>query len=302
MAGLSVSSVSTSNIAALANASTLVGSISSLLLATPNPSQTKGYQPQNASTSTGLLSLLQPPPGLLFNYEGEQTATFESDITDHFIEDNTAIQDQIALKPIIITTHGFIAELTNAPATGAQGLLQQATNTLTSLGSFAPALSSTAQNTYNQASAAYQLGTSAVNSSISAISSLGGSQGESVIGSIGGTIVKSNNQNKQQTIFQQLYGYWQQRTQFTIQTPWAIFQNMAILRVRAVQDGETNTITDFEVSFKQLNFASTALGSQLQTQGRLQSQSAPLTNLGNGALNPSTTTVQSAISTQTGSP
>lgn len=296
---LSIPSVSTSSVAALANASTLVGSITGLLLASPNPSSTKGYQPQNAPSSTGLISLLSPPPGLLFNYEGEQTATFESDVTDHFIEDNTAIQDQVALKPVIITTHGFIAELTNAPATGAQGLLQQATNTLTSLGSFAPVLSSTAQNTYNTASAAYMLGTSAANSAISAISSLGGPTGESVIGSIGGTIAKASNQNKQQVIFQQLFGYWQTRTQFTIQTPWAIFQNMVILRVRSIQDAETNTITDFEVSFKQLNFASTALlGSQLQTQGRLQSQSASAQNLGTGALNQSPTSVQSAVTNQ----
>lgn len=288
--------LNTSSVAALSSATTLIGSLSNLLLASPQTTQ--GYQPQNVPSATGLTSLLQGPSSLIFHYEGEQSATLSSDITDHFIENNTAIQDQIALKPVTITTHGFIGELNNVPPAGLGSLLSLVSNTLTSIAPFAPALASGAQNAYNQASAGYMLASNAVNGAISAVSSLGGS-GESVIGSIGSEINVANNQNKQQIFFQQLYGYWQTRTLFTIQTPWAIFQNMAILTCRPVQSGEDRTITDFEVTFKQMNFASTALlSTQLVSQGRAATQSATNQSNGNISLNPSTS-VSSGLATQT---
>lgn len=58
-----------------------------------------------------------PPPGIagfLFDIRGEESAEVSSEITDHYVEDNTAIQDQVALKPEIITVRGMVAELTNA--------------------------------------------------------------------------------------------------------------------------------------------------------------------------------------------
>lgn len=292
--------LNTSSVAALASGTTLLGGLTNLLAASPQTTQ--GYQPQNVPSATGLISLLTGPSSLLFHYEGENTATFSSDITDHFIEDNTAVQDQIALKPVLVTVHGFIGELNNVPPAGLGGLLQLATNTLSAVGAFAPGLSSTAQNAYNQASAGYMLASSLVNTVVSGVSSLGGTSGESVIGSIGGTITKASNQNKQQTYFQQFYGYWQTRTLFTIQTPWAIFQNMAILNVRAIQDESTRVITDFEVSFKQMNFTSAALGAQLQTQARLQSQSALLQSAGTNALNPASTSIAGATANQVAQP
>lgn len=289
--------INSSSIAALATAGNLIGGLTNLLVATPQ--STQGYQPQNVPSATGLISLLTGPSSLMFHYEGEQTATFTSDISDHFIEDNTAVQDQIGLRPVIVTTHGFIGELNNVPPSLGGGLLNLATNALSSIGAFAPGLTNSAAKAYATASSTYMLASSALNAVVGAVSSIGGASGESVIGSIGGTISKASNQNKQQTYFQQFYGYWQTRTLFTIQTPWAIFQNMAIQSVKAVQDGETNTISDFEVTFKQMNFTNAALASALQTQARLQSQSAVQQNNGTSSLNPSPTSLTSAISTQT---
>lgn len=272
--------VTQSNVGALSAVSNLVGSLTNLILATPQTTQ--GYQPQNAPPQNALISLLTGPPGILFHYEGEQSATLSSDITDHFIENNSSIQDQVALKPVVITTHGFIGELNNVPPP-ALALLQQTNNTLLAVSSYSPTLTVSSQESYNKAFAAYQLAQSATNAAISAVSSISGNSGESVIGSINGTITKASNQNKQQTYFQQFYGYWQTRTLFTLQTPWAVFQNMAILNLRAVQSAETRTITDFEVSFKQINYATT-LVSGAQAQGRLTSQSAANQNNGTNAL------------------
>ena len=262
------------SLSSLSSATTLATSLSNLILVTP--SSTLGYQPQNKPDALGNISTANPPPSLLFHYEGEQTATLTSDITDHYVEDNTAVQDQISLKPPIITTHGFIGELNNVPPP-ALALLQSAASKLTVVSAYTPALSSTALLAYNEAFFAYQIASSAVNSAVSAWSSLSGSAGESVIN--GQSIKIQANQNQQQTYFQSFYGYWQQRTLFTVQTPWAVFQNMAIQSLRAIQDAETRVITDFEVTFKLIRFVQTASTASL-LQNRAAAAGASLTNLG----------------------
>ncbi len=266
-----------------------ISALSGLLVATPNT--VSGYQPQNQPDANGNVSNVNQPPSLLFHYEGEQTVTFESDITDHYIEDNTAIQDQISLKPVIITTHGFIGELNNVPPK-ALSFLRTAAGKLTVVSAYAPVLSSTALLAYNEAFFAYQNAASLANSAVSAWSSLTGSGGENVIGSNGlgnsfnaQTGKVTGGQNQQQTYFQQFFGYWQQRYLFTVQTPWAIFQNMAIQRLRAIQSEETKVITDFEVSFKMIRIAQTASNSQLSPvlQGRLANQASAIQNLGSSS-------------------
>lgn len=292
--------INSSSISALSSASTLIGSLTNLLLASPQTTQ--GYQPNNASGPTGLTSLLPGPPSILFNYEGEQSINVSSDITDHFIENNTSIQDQIALKPITISTHGFIGELNNVPPP-ALALIQQAQNTLVAIGGYSPTLTLAAQQQYNSAFASYQLVQSATNAAISAVSSISGNSGESVIGSNNSALKPLSNQNQQQTYFQLLYGYWQTRTLFTVQTPWAIFQNMAILTLNPVQGGEDRMITDFGVTFKQMNIASTSLvTAQLQGSGRNITQSAPNQVNGTTAVNPGGPTVSTGLSNMAASP
>jgi hypothetical protein len=264
------------DISALSQVTNAATTLSNLVLVSPQ--NTIGYQPNSAPSSNGTPSAL--PPALLFHYEGEQTVSLQSDITDHFVEDNTAIQDQIALKPEEISTHGFIGELNNVAPT-ALAPVKAVADKLTSIGAYTPALSVTALLLYNTAFQLYQVGANAVNSAVSAWSSVTGTGGESVIGSNGLTI--QPNQTKQQLMFQQFYGYWQTRTLFTVQTPWAVFQNMAIKSLVAIQDDKTNVITDFNVTFKMMRFASTQIVSTLDSsnfQGRGAFQSAGPTDLG----------------------
>lgn len=272
------------DLAGISNFTTAATALSNLILVSPQ--KTVGYQPQNAPSWKKDTSV--PPPAILFNYEGEQSVALSSDITDHYIENNTAIQDQIALRPEIITTNGFIGEL-NDVAPAALKPIQQIAQKLVTIGAYTPQLSATAQLAYNEAFLAYQIGTNLVNSAVSSWSSITGSGGQSVINGAG--ITPQPNQTKQQIYFQQFYGYWKNRTLFTIQTPWAIFQDMAIQSLRAVQDAETRVITDFEVTFKLMRFAATlstpnTLNSN-NFQGRGKYQSSSTVDLGTSALEPS---------------
>jgi hypothetical protein len=253
-----------------------------------SPQKTQGYQPQNPPNADGTPNTAQQPPSLLFHYEGENQSILESDITDHYIEDNTAIQDQIALRPEIVTVDGYIGELNNIPPP-ALAILQQIANKLTIVSAYTPVLSATAELAYAEALLAYQTAANAVNSATSAWSSLNGTGGENVIGTNGlgssfnaATGKVSNSQNKQQVMYQQFYGYWRARQLFTVQTPWAVFQNMSILRLQATQEADTNVITGFKVTFKMMRFSNTATTAGLSPilQGRASQQGSSLVDIG----------------------
>lgn len=280
------------NLSQLSNATTAATALSNLILVTPK--QIVGLAPQNAPTYAGNQD--KPSAALLFNYTGEERVSLQSDITDHYIENNTAIQDMISLKPVTYTVSGFVGEL-NDIAPAALQPLKIAAEKLTTIGGYVPQLTTTAQLAYVNALQLYQVGSSLVNSAVSAWSSInGGNQGgvQTIINgssaiaknetAAGITSARNGTQNKQQIYFQQLYGYWENRTLFTVQTPWAVFQDMAILNLSAVQDAETEVITDFEITFKLMRFAST-LTSQgqangLSSTGRAKASAANVTNLG----------------------
>lgn len=273
------------NLTSLGAATTTASALAGLALVSPQGTQ--GYRPQSPPNTLGFpsFSLSFAGPSLLFHYEGENTAVIESDITDHYTETNSAVQDQIALKPEVITVHGFIGELNDVPPFFLAPL-KTAADKLTVVSAYLPAISTTAQIAYNAAFQAYQAAASLVSTGTSAWNLLSGSGGENVIGDAGlggafnaSTGQVSNNQNKQQTMFQQFYGYWSARTLFTVQTPWAVFSNMAILRMRAIQDDGTNVITDFEITFKKIRYVSTA-ASAAAYAARLAEQASTTTALG----------------------
>ena len=266
----------------LSDFTTSAGALSNLILV--DPQSDNSYQPQ---AETNVLNLLAPdPPRFLFHYEGENTITLQSDITDHYVEDNTAINDQIALAPEMVKASGFIGEL-NDVVPPEIAFLKTSINKLTALGAYQPELTVSALRTYNAAFQAYYAAKSVTDSAVASWASITGTGGAV---EITGTeteaelaALASNNisQTKQQIAFQQFYGYWRNRTLFTVQTPWAIFKNMAIESVTATQDADTDMISNFEVSFKIMRFAQSLTGGALSSlQGRLSDQAAAVVDLG----------------------
>lgn len=260
------------NLSALAPLTTSATALSNLILVSPN--EVIGYQPENLPDEEGQTQ----PEAFLFQYEGEQNLTSECDIPDHFLEDNKAYQDQIAIKPVLYTSHGFIGELNDVVPDFLKPVKFVA-NKLTAISAYEPALTTTALIAYSEAFFLYQVAANAANAAVAAWATLTGGE----------------TQNKQQIAFQKLYGYQQERRLFTVQTPWAVFQNMALFKLRAIQDDTTNVITDFEVTFKQMRFAVTETGpagflnsAVSKFQGQAASQASKLTNLGTSAPVPST--------------
>lgn len=289
-------SLNVSGISSAATTAAGLGGLVGTALSLVTPQQYQGYQPQNAPAYL-IDTDNPPPPSLLFNYEGENTATLKSDITDHFIEDNSTIQDQIALKPVMITVRGFVGELNNVLPAPLKAL-QTVAEKLTLVPDFFPELTASALLALAQAQQAYAAAKLVGNVAVSAWSTINGDTNQTVIN---GTNIRSANvssQTQQQIYFQQFFGYWSNRTLFTVQTPWAIFQDMAIETLRAVQDEETRMITDFEITFKQIRFATTvdevSSRSSQNYQSRLSSQGASEVDLGTNNLSESSTTFSSA--------
>ncbi len=259
-----------------------LGSLVNVVLV--SPSQNQGLKAQQSTINiNGVPTTITPSDdNFLFNFEGEQKFTAKSDITDHFAEDNNSLQDQIALPPPMYTTQGFICELTDIPPS-LLAPLKKAANTLTTIDAFVPALSVSALIAYNQAFQAAQVTLSlisSVNNTIGTISNfLGGNGSTTQVGSgIFGPV-----QNKQQVAFQKLYNYYVNRTLFTVQTPWCIFKNMAIDTLAAVQSGENQQVTDFQITFKAMRFAQNLFAdvvSGFNSNTRGAAQAAGLVNNG----------------------
>jgi hypothetical protein len=192
--------------------------------------------------------------------------------------------------------------------------LKSATTGLSAIQSYTPGLSVTATLAYNQAFQAYQIAQNLANSAISAWSSLTNQAPTTLSGNeefqpitpfgLGGKFFPiAGAQTKQQIAFQFFYGYWIHRFLFTVQTPWAVFKNMAIEQLRPIQTEDTRTFSTFECTFKQIRFASTSnsLPSSAVSDGRRSLQSTALNNQGTST-SPSSISVVEGISGPTGAP
>ena len=69
--------------------------------------------------------------GFLFDAEGESTARLNAEITDHYTEDNRAVQDHIAIHPTRITLKGYVGEIVYTQPGQDQSFLQTAVQKLT---------------------------------------------------------------------------------------------------------------------------------------------------------------------------
>lgn len=179
--------------------------------------------------------------GFVFDVVAEEEVILESEITDHYVESNYAVQDHIAQKPVRFIAKGYVADITDLfPNT----LLSMLTTiqSLASIGSFATAFSVQATETYNKIANAVQPLANYVAQAKNVFSILSNS---------------STTANKQQQAYQTFYNFWLNRQKCSVEGPWGVLYDMVIERVNPVQDENTRFITQFTVSFKQLRTVDT---------------------------------------------
>lgn len=87
---------------------------------------------------------------------------------------------------------------------------------------------------------------------------------------------------RQADVFAYFYQCWKGRLLFSVETPWGIFENMALLSVRAEQSEETKDATTFTVVFKKMRIAGQATVNLGQLAGRNAFQAAASAPAQNG--------------------
>ncbi|MGE4515213.1 MAG: phage baseplate protein [Chryseobacterium sp.] len=213
---------------------------------------TKGISNSSAYINERANTLLSPKSakgisGFIFDIPDTESLNMQSDITDHFTEDNSFIQDHIVNLPITITLSGFIGELVYEKPDGVSGAAQEVQNRLETVeaytGDKTPQAIQNEQETIGQA----QRAISAINQNIdrtqNTIELLEGDEGPE--------------RTRQEKAYSKLYSLWTSKTIMTVQTPWRYFESMAITSISFSQDSTTQQISDITVSLKEFRTAET---------------------------------------------
>lgn len=187
--------------------------------------------------------------GFVFDYEGEASARLQAEITDHYSESNTVLNDHIALKPLRVTLRGFISELVFLKPQGLLGALGSIQNKLTTvpayLGKYTPGGIAKIQKAITQTTNIV----TRIDQSIARVKNI-----------VGLFSKAAPQKSKQEKAYAQLQSLYFARSPMIVETPYGIFGNMVIESLAFVQDDITKTWSDISVALKQINFVQEAQG------------------------------------------
>lgn len=185
--------------------------------------------------------------GYVFDIMGEATTKLDSEVTDHYTEDNKAVQDHIARKPKIVTLRGYVGELVyeNDGESTSQNILQSTTKKLSQITTFLPTISTMVTQGRNVIE----------NKNLSF--SEGVSSSADIYGIVKNIIGSTGDLANQQKAYRYFKACWEQGVLMAIQTPWEFMTNMVIMSVTAIQGEDSQEISDFAVTYKQMRFAQT---------------------------------------------
>jgi len=206
-----------------------------------------------------------PPAGIagyVFDIVGEESMELNSDITDHYVEDNTSIQDQISLKPEKFTVRGMVAELKMVEPL--QAIQSPELNALP----FFPVLSPVFTIGSEELQLSLAAGLAAQTNSII--------ETQSLFGYFNGN-AGSIPQTAQGKAFAYFYQLWKGRQMFSVETPWGVMNSMAIESLSPTQGDVTRYRTDFAITFKKIRFAQAVTVNLGQLAGRAAQQQASTT-------------------------
>lgn len=216
--------------------------------------------------------------GFVFDYEGETQLVVQAEITDHYSEQNTFVNDQAAQKPQRFTMRGFVGELVDNANLGVLGAINVLQSKLTqiqgSLGKYTP-------GALQKVQAAATTATTVVNKVDNAIS-----RAQNIVGLI---LPNGAAPTRQQKAYQQLYTLWANNTVFTLNCPFGYFRSVMIEHMMFIQPEETKDWSELSVTVKEMRFINTVpatpgLSAPLASQtadGRAAYQQQAQTNQGN---------------------
>lgn len=232
----------------------------------------------NVLSSTGIA-------GFKFHVPESEQVNMESDITDHYTDSNSVIQDHVAKRPVVLTLSGYQGEYFYS-VNEIEDALANVTPVLSLVKQFVPKLSAAtiqAKQRWVQAQETRQ-GLAAFYSSYDKNIPLSESF-NTVWNSLNGVDLFQLFQNiyklksAQTRAFLFFEALWKAEAVFSVETTWKRYDNMLIQKVLPIRESNAD-ITSFTVTFKQMNFAQTRFESLNNAAGRTRSQLAKQVNKG----------------------
>lgn len=204
--------------------------------------------------------------GFLFDITGKEEVVRECDITDHYVEENFAVQDNISFRPTMVNLKGYMGEVKQIYSGSGINLLTNI-ESLGSLGGLAPNFAQQSAQIYSKVAG--------IAGKISNIAS----QASNLFGMFGLSGPKKSAAQDAYEFFVLAMAF---RVLCTVQTPFAKHTNMAIVRVSSVQGEDSKTITDFTVTFKEIRKVKTITNNEPKVAaGRAADMTQPKTAIGN---------------------
>lgn len=223
--------------------------------------------------------------GFKFHLPKREQVKMQSEITDHYTDMNRPIQDHIARKPITIQLNGLQGEYFYS-VNKIEDAIATVVPTLKLIQEFLPKFTDaamTAKTAKARAAAA-----------ISRDSKIAAAQGKNY--TAGDKVYSVWNELNGVDLFQtmqELYklksaqtraflffeALWQSNQPFTVETTWKRYDNMLITDVTPVRD-ENADITDFTVSFKQIETAVTQTTNLKNYLGRTRQELSEIASKG----------------------
>ncbi len=197
---------------------------------------------------TALVRPQNPPPGVagfLFDIDEDSMVEMASDITDHFVENNTALQDHIANRPVEIETNGCVGELVAFP--------DNSLSTIAATNAIPDALPDNADITPELTPEAQQ--NLDLSDAVDASANAGVADTNSLAGYFGVNSPQPPQITRQSNALLYFYQLRQARILFSVETPWGFWNNMAIQNISVKQGRESKFQSDFSVRFKQISIA-----------------------------------------------
>ena len=218
--------------------------------------------------------------GWLFHIPQDSSLEFNSNITDHYVENNKAVQDNVSLQPIEYTVTGLIGELNWRDVYDkTQQAVAAVEDKLPILSILTPKLTEQALQTFNLVDKAYNTAKkleklAGDNNDDGVYEQFLKQAGKSFTSAIPGKL-------KQQELAVNFFFWaWQGRKLFRVQTPWRIFEKMVIKSCRATQSESGKTATNLVITFKQLNIINWKIVNKKIGMSRNATQTAAQVNKG----------------------
>lgn len=188
--------------------------------------------------------------GWEFDIPQSENVRLTADITDHYTESNTFLNDHIVRQPIRVTLSGLKGELVYRRPGGFPGDLQELTNRLeivdAYLGDFTPGMLQSIQRGISRAQSAVSTLNQTLNKTQNMLSALSGEGPEETL---------------QEKAYRELKALFRSNQLVTVQTPWEFFDNMIIESLSFTQGGETTQKSEIQIILKEMRFADIEINS-----------------------------------------